>query len=67
MIREDIESVFKPIFEQILKLVREQVDDIRNKYREKLKVVLEREIPNLRLYFWLEGLDQTCISGDFCR
>jgi siroheme synthase (precorrin-2 oxidase/ferrochelatase) len=67
MIREDIESVFKPIFDQILKLVREQIEVIKNKYREKLKVASERKMTDFRQSSSLEVLDQIYISGDSCR
>lgn len=38
MYRADIQSIFDPIYNQILKLVQDQMDAVQGTYREKLKV-----------------------------
>jgi hypothetical protein len=65
-LRRDIEGVFEPIFLQILELIRGQLNTVREKEGETIKVENFRVVADGRLVFWLGGWGRVCISWTFC-
>jgi hypothetical protein len=59
--RDEIDSVFLPIFEQIHKLVGGQVTGVWLKRRAKFKVLLLPKRAHYRQYSWLEDSDRMSI------
>jgi hypothetical protein len=65
-LRRDIESVFEPVFLQILDLIRGQLDTVREKEGKMIKVATFVGVSDGRLVFWLGVWGQVCISWNFC-
>ena len=56
-IREEIDSLYVPIFDQIIELIEGQRESVRVRHDAEIKVTKMCIVPNFRQSLWLEALD----------